>query len=141
MFLIKTRLSDTVPFRGTWFRLWFSWRFMLSCHLCLLISCYGLVFCLLSFDCSFCLTAWYLYIFYFRIYYRECWWWNEWLQFFHKGCRLWHTREQLLRTIQRWMVGQCMSFLQLKWFVPSAISSTICNWNCVEYMERLLLLT
>jgi len=24
----------------------------------------NLVFCLLSFDCSFCLTAWYLYIFY-----------------------------------------------------------------------------
>jgi len=29
------------------------------------ISCCSLVFCLLSFDCSFCLTAWYLYIFYF----------------------------------------------------------------------------
>jgi len=37
---------------------------MLSCHLCLLISCYSLVFCLLSFDCSFSLTAWYQYIFY-----------------------------------------------------------------------------
>jgi len=37
---------------------------MLSCHLCLLISCYSLVFCLLSFDCSFCLAAWYIYIFF-----------------------------------------------------------------------------
>jgi len=36
----------------------------LSCHLCFLISCYSLVFCLLSFDCSFCLTTWYLYILY-----------------------------------------------------------------------------
>jgi len=35
--------------------------FMLSCHLCLLISCYSLVFWILSFDCSFCLIAWYLY--------------------------------------------------------------------------------
>jgi len=38
---------------------------MLSCHLCLLISCYSVVFCFFSFDCSFCLTAWYLHIFYF----------------------------------------------------------------------------
>jgi len=29
--------------------------------LCLLISCYSLVFWILSFDCSFCLIAWYLY--------------------------------------------------------------------------------
>jgi len=36
---------------------------MLSCHLCLLILCYSLVFCLLSFDYSFCLIAWYLYMF------------------------------------------------------------------------------
>jgi len=35
---------------------------MLSCHLCLLISCYSLVFWILSFDCSFCLVAWFLYI-------------------------------------------------------------------------------
>jgi len=32
-----------------------------SCHLCLLISCYSLAFWILSFDCSFCLTARYLY--------------------------------------------------------------------------------
>jgi len=30
---------------------------MLSCHLCLLLSCYSLVFWILSFDCSFCLIA------------------------------------------------------------------------------------
>jgi len=34
---------------------------MLFCHLCLLISYYSLVFCILSFACSFCLTAWYIY--------------------------------------------------------------------------------
>jgi len=61
----RMRSRKCLPFRSTWFRLWFSWRFVLSCHLCLLVSCYGLVFCLLSFDCSFCLTTWYLYIFYF----------------------------------------------------------------------------
>jgi len=27
----------------------FPWRFMLSCHLCLLISCYSLIFWILSF--------------------------------------------------------------------------------------------
>jgi len=40
---------------------------MLSCHLCLLISCYSLVYCVLSFDCSFCLSAWYLYFLFYRI--------------------------------------------------------------------------
>jgi len=35
---------------------------MLSCHLCLLISCYSLVCLILSFDCSFCLIVWYLYL-------------------------------------------------------------------------------
>jgi len=35
--------------------------FML-CHLCLLISFNCLVFWILSFDCSFCLIAWYLYV-------------------------------------------------------------------------------
>jgi len=40
---------------STWFHLWFSWRCMLSCHLCLLISCYSLGFWILNFDCSFCL--------------------------------------------------------------------------------------
>jgi len=34
---------------------------MLSCHLCLLVSCDDLVFWILSFDCTFCLIAWYLY--------------------------------------------------------------------------------
>jgi len=57
------RGGECLPFRGAWFRLWFSWKFMLSCRLCLLISCDSLVFCLLSFDCSFCLIAWYLFIF------------------------------------------------------------------------------
>jgi len=33
----------------------------LSCHLCLLISGYSLVFWILNFDYSFCLIAWYLY--------------------------------------------------------------------------------
>jgi len=45
----RMRSRKCLPFRSTWFHLWFS---------------YSLVFCLLSFDCSFCLTAWYLYIFY-----------------------------------------------------------------------------
>jgi len=36
---------------------------MLSCHLSLLILCYGLVFWILNFDCSFGLIAWYLYFF------------------------------------------------------------------------------
>jgi len=36
---------------------------MLSCHLCLLISCECVVFRILSFDCSYCLLVWYLYIF------------------------------------------------------------------------------
>jgi len=34
---------------------------MLSCHLCLLISCDSLVFRSLSLDCFFYLIAWYLY--------------------------------------------------------------------------------
>jgi len=51
-----------LPFRSTWFYPWFSWRFMLSCHLCLLISCDSLVFWILSFDCSFCLIVCCLYI-------------------------------------------------------------------------------
>jgi len=37
---------------------------MLSCHLCLLISGDSLVFLILSFDCSFCLIAWYLYFYF-----------------------------------------------------------------------------
>jgi len=40
---------------------------MLSCHLCLLISCDSLVFWILSFDCSFCLIAWYLYFLLYNI--------------------------------------------------------------------------
>jgi len=40
---------------------------MLSFHLCFLIPCDSLVFRILSFDCSFCLIAWYLYIFTFLI--------------------------------------------------------------------------
>jgi len=36
---------------------------MLFCHLCLLISCYSLVFWILSFECFFCLIAWYLYFY------------------------------------------------------------------------------
>jgi len=38
---------------------------MLSCHLCLLVSCYSFVFCLLSFDCSVCFTASYTYLYIF----------------------------------------------------------------------------
>jgi len=45
---------------------------MLSCYLCLLISCDSLVFWILSFDCSFCLIAWYRYIIYFYAYYFYC---------------------------------------------------------------------
>jgi len=46
----------------------FAWKTnkawtMLSCHLCLVISCNFLVFWSLSFDCSLCLIAWYLYVF------------------------------------------------------------------------------
>jgi len=37
---------------------------MVSCHLCLLISCDSLVFWILSFDGFFCLIAWYLSILY-----------------------------------------------------------------------------
>jgi len=39
---------------------------MLSCHLFLLILCDSLVFWILSCDCTFCLIAWYLYMFYFN---------------------------------------------------------------------------
>jgi len=35
---------------------------MLSYHVCLLISCYSLVFWNLCFDCSFYLIAWYIYV-------------------------------------------------------------------------------
>jgi len=39
-----------LPFRSTWFHLWFSYRFMLSCYLWLLISCNCVVFWILL-DC------------------------------------------------------------------------------------------
>jgi len=57
----RMRSRKFVPFRSAWSHLWFSWRFMLSCHLCLHVLCDSLVFWILSFDCSVCLIAWYLY--------------------------------------------------------------------------------
>jgi len=51
----RMRSGKCLPFRSAWFHLWFSWKFVLSCHLCLLVSCDGLIFWL------FLLFAWYLY--------------------------------------------------------------------------------
>jgi len=42
---------------------------MLSCHLCLLVSCYSLVFWILGFGCSFCLITWCLYFLLMKIVY------------------------------------------------------------------------
>jgi len=43
---------NALPFRSTWFHHWFSYGFMLYCHLCLLISYHSLAFWLfLLFDC------------------------------------------------------------------------------------------
>jgi len=36
-----------LSFRSAWFLLWFLWRFMFSCRLYLLVSCYSLVFWIL----------------------------------------------------------------------------------------------
>jgi len=43
----RMRSRKCFPCRSTWFHLWFSERFLLSCHLCLFISCYSLVFWIL----------------------------------------------------------------------------------------------
>jgi len=57
-----TRSRKCLPFWNTWFHLWFSKRFMLSCHLCLFNSCIFLVFWIWSlflwFDCLVFLYFW-----------------------------------------------------------------------------------
>jgi len=43
------------PFCSTWFHLWFSYRFMLFCYLCLLISCNSVFGFWVLLDCMVCL--------------------------------------------------------------------------------------
>jgi len=58
----RMRSRKCLPFRSTWFHLWFSKRFVLSCHLCLLFSCYSLVFWVLIVPCVWLLGIYMFYL-------------------------------------------------------------------------------